>query len=223
MTAKIIVVGNEKGGSGKTTLATNLAAMAAANGHDTLLIDADPGQKSSALWAGRRAEGHPNLPEVICVERSDGRTIGKALESLASRYSVLVIDTGAVDSPALRACALIADVLAIPLQPDAVDVWALPTMAHVFERAQQFNPKLRAQIVVNRILHQAIERAPNDLRVWIEAETPSLAGQPFVSLIARAAYGRASGEGLGVFELKGREYDAKAAREITTVYEAIIK
>ncbi|GAN83785.1 AAA family ATPase [Novacetimonas hansenii] len=221
MTARIIVVGNEKGGSGKTTIATNLAVLSALNGIDTLLVDADPGQKSSALWASHRLEGHPDYPRISCVERSDGRTIGPVIEDLATRYQTLIVDTGAVDSPALRACAMVADTLVVPVQPDALDVWALPTIANIYDRAQQLNPKLQARIVVNRILHQSAERAPAELREWMLQETPTLATHPFTTLVARAAYGRATGEGVGVCELKGRELDAKAANEMRAVYEAI--
>ena len=49
----IILVGGEKGGTGKTTLATNLAQMRASAGKDVLLIDSDK-QESASSWAGQR-------------------------------------------------------------------------------------------------------------------------------------------------------------------------
>ena len=62
----ILLIGGEKGGTGKTTVATNLAALRAAAGHDVLLVDTDR-QGSAAAWCQLRAE-HPQLPQVACVQ-----------------------------------------------------------------------------------------------------------------------------------------------------------
>ncbi|NLA68108.1 MAG: ParA family protein, partial [Gammaproteobacteria bacterium] len=51
---KTVLVASSKGGAGKTTIATHLAAQAAVDGLRTAIIDADP-QQSSTRWAERRA------------------------------------------------------------------------------------------------------------------------------------------------------------------------
>ena len=60
----IISVVNQKGGTGKTTVATNLAACFAGDGREVLVIDADP-QQSSLDWRADRPEDQP----PVCVFR----------------------------------------------------------------------------------------------------------------------------------------------------------
>ena len=62
----IVLVGGEKGGTGKTTLATNLAALRAASGADVLLVDTDR-QGSASFWAATRDENDA-LAAVPCVQ-----------------------------------------------------------------------------------------------------------------------------------------------------------
>src|SRR5215470_17085985 len=64
----IIAVLGEKGGTGKTTLATNLAGMRAAANRDVLIIDADR-QGSASYWTEKRDDLHASLPTVHCVQK----------------------------------------------------------------------------------------------------------------------------------------------------------
>jgi chromosome partitioning protein len=57
-----------------------------------------------------------------------GKTLDIELQDLAQRYEVIVIDTGAEDSPELRGAATVADLLLVPVQPEQFDFWTLPTM-----------------------------------------------------------------------------------------------
>ena len=63
----IVLIGGEKGGTGKTTIATNLAAMRALAGRDVLLIDTDP-QGSANYWAQSRDE-EGITPRVACIQK----------------------------------------------------------------------------------------------------------------------------------------------------------
>lgn len=221
---RLIVVGNEKGGTGKTTVSVNLAALAVAAGHDTLLVDADPGQQSAARWAARRREMHPNAPQVRCVSLT-GRGLRVELEDLARRYQTIVVDTGAEDSPELRAAATVADVLVIPVQPDSADVWTLPTMEAVAEKAASLNEKLRTLVVVNRVPYQAADPVLEEVRAWMAENVPNLPAKPLISLIGRTAYGRAFSEGMGVAELAERDAKAaaKAASEMMRLFEEVMR
>lgn len=217
--AHVIVVGNEKGGVGKTTISANLAAMAVANGHDTLLVDSDPRQQSAAKWSAMRRELHPEAKAVRCVTVT-GRYMRTELEDLAARYGVIVVDTGAEDSPEVRAAAMVATVLVVPVQPEAVDLWTLPTMELIYEKAAQLNPTIRPVIVVNRIAHQLADSAPGEVRGWMEEHVPGLPCKSLIPLVGRAAYGRAFGEGLGVLEMPRR--DPKAASEMIRLYNEVV-
>jgi len=67
----IVLVGGEKGGVGKTTLAVNLAAMRARTGHDVLLVDADK-QASANLWASIRNQKRSIRLSAVCRNAARG-------------------------------------------------------------------------------------------------------------------------------------------------------
>jgi chromosome partitioning protein len=216
----IILVGNEKGGTGKTTLAVNLAAMAAVQGKDVLLVDADPGQQSAAKWAARRREFHPTARPVPCVSIVNARPEMELLD-LAQRYQLVVIDTGAEDSPQLRAAALVATSLVIPVQPEQFDFWTLPTMEAIYERALRENKGLLLNVVLNRIPYQTVDQCMREARAWMHENVPALPDDVLVPIIGRTAYGKASAEGLCVHEMPKR--DPKAASEMQRAYREIVE
>lgn len=95
----IIVFGGEKGGTGKTTLATNIAAMLARQGKDVLLLDTDR-QGTASFWATVREEEAVE-PRVACVQKF-GKGLPAQVRDLAERYDEIVIDAGGRDSMELR-------------------------------------------------------------------------------------------------------------------------
>ena len=104
----IILVGGEKGGTGKTTIATNLAAMRAAAGRDVLLVDSDT-QGSSSIWSQVRAEGGDQA-RLTCVSLH-GRGIAAEIRQLAERFEDIIIDAGGRDSIELRQAMLAAELM----------------------------------------------------------------------------------------------------------------
>lgn len=218
MSNQVIVVGNEKGGVGKTTIAANLAAIAAVNGIRTLLVDADPGQQSSARWAARRREAHPNAAAVRCVSLTS-RDIRTELADLAGVYPMIVVDTGALDSQQLRSAAMVAHHIVVPVQPDAIDLWTLPGMATLYARAAAMNPGLALTVALNRIPFQLAASAGSEVRGWLSDNVPALAEAPMAEMVGRTAYGRSTGEGLGVIEMARR--DARAEAEIMRLFRMV--
>jgi chromosome partitioning protein len=218
MTGRIIVVGNEKGGTGKTTIAVNLAGMAALQGVDVLLVDADPGQQSSAKWVARRREFHAEAKTISCVVLT-GKTLDVELQDFARRYALIIVDTGAVDSAELRGAATVADLFIIPVQPEQFDFWTLPTAEALYEKARRFNPRLAARIVLNRIPYQTVEQCLSDADSFLAENVPALP-RDIVPVIGRTAYGKANAEGLAVHEMPKR--DPKAASEMQRLYREVI-
>src|SRR5574337_960437 len=110
----IVLVGGEKGGTGKTTLATNLAALRAIAGSDVLLVDTDS-QGSASIWAQIREEEHVK-PAITCVSMR-GRGVAAEIRKLAPRFKDIVIDSGGRDSVELRQAMLTARVMVVPARP----------------------------------------------------------------------------------------------------------
>src|SRR3954470_14768643 len=106
---KILVVGGIKGGIGKSTLAANLAVLAARAGPDVLLIDADP-QETTATWAAARADQPGELAPVTTVTII-GKQIRDELKRLTGKYQTILIDAGARDTTTQRAALSVADLV----------------------------------------------------------------------------------------------------------------
>jgi chromosome partitioning protein len=123
----IIVVLGEKGGTGKTTLATNLAGMRAAANRDVLIIDADR-QGSASYWTEKRDDLHSRLPTVHCVQKF-GNGLLRTVRDMARRYDDIVLDIGAGDSREGESALQVADCAIIPVQPAGLDVWTLSWLA----------------------------------------------------------------------------------------------
>lgn len=126
----LLLIGSEKGGTGKTTIACNLAVALAAAGRDVVLVDADP-QASATRWAERRAGQQDGRPVVHSVQRT-GNVYQTALD-LAARYEEVVIDAGGRDSRELRSAMLAATKVYTPARPSQMD---LEAALHIDELAQ---------------------------------------------------------------------------------------
>ena len=101
----LILIGGEKGGAGKTTLATNMAAMRALAGRDVLLIDTDP-QGSANSWSQSR-DDESITPRVACVQKF-GKGLPAEVKDLSKRYQDIIIDAGGRDSVELRSALVVA-------------------------------------------------------------------------------------------------------------------
>jgi chromosome partitioning protein len=211
----IVTIGNTKGGVGKTTLAVQLALARRIAGRDVLLVDADR-QGSAQNAATLRAEADRS-PALSCVQLADGRLLRTQLAALAAKHDDTLIDVGGRDSPALRAALARSDLLVVPVQPRAVDVWAFADIADLIEQAQgaradDGRPALRVLAVLNLA-------DPGNNQDTVETAA-ALAEFPLIRLIdpvirRRKAVANAMAHGLAVAELAPR--DAKACEEIAAL------
>jgi chromosome partitioning protein len=142
--ARVIVVGNEKGGSGKSTVAMHLAVALTKSGQAAATIDLDARQKSFTryvenrrAWA-RQATRKLDIPEHFCFgnlnypsadeEAAGCKALEDTVDTLADRYGVVVIDTPGQDSYLARHAHSLADILITPLNDSFVDLDVLGTV-----------------------------------------------------------------------------------------------
>jgi chromosome partitioning protein len=142
---KVIAVLNQKGGSGKTTIATHLARALQIDGADVLLVDSDP-QGSARDWAAVRED------QPLTVVGIDRPTIERDLKNIA-RKDFVVID-GAPQAADLAISAIkAADIVLIPVQPSPYDIWAASDLVDlVKQRIEVTDGKLQAAFVVSRAI-----------------------------------------------------------------------
>lgn len=221
----IVVLGGEKGGVAKTTLATNLAVMRLLAGHDPLLLDTDR-QRTASKWASLRDEyGH--APRVRClhkiVERGGGQALVHELKDLASRYEDIIVDVGGRDSPELRAAMAVADRLFVPLQPSQFDLWTLEEIWRLVQDVQVINPGLSAQIVLCRVSTNPQIREDQEAR----EELAGLDGMGILETVVheRTLFRKAARAGQGVVEyarsLPRADRAHQAAEELAQLYRQV--
>lgn len=210
----IMLLGGEKGGTGKTSIAINLAVSFAQDGRDVLLIDTDR-QGSSNFWANTRDETG-TLPRIPCVQ-SFGKGLAQNILDLAQRYEDIIIDAGGRDSMELRYSMGVADKMVIPCQPTQFDLMTLGQMSTLVEQAQTLNPSLVAYVVLTRC---ATNPAVTDAQEASEviSEIPNLILLRTI-LKERVSYQRSVREGLGVAE--ATPPDNKAIVEIRELFQEI--
>lgn len=160
---KTVLVASSKGGVGKTTIVTHLAAQSALDGSNTVLVDADP-QGSSTRWAERRA----GLDSAVLPLDGTGRSPWR--KQLPDDAERVFIDgaAGAVAADLERFLA-IADAVVVPVQPSTLDIEAtvrfLDTLA-LHPRVRR--GELRVGLVGNRLKPwtNASQQALDLLRQW---------------------------------------------------------
>ena len=140
---RIILIGGEKGGSGKSTTATNLAVFLKLEGHDVMLLDADK-QATSTKWVGRRNDA--GYPEIHSAQKLGD--IYKAAIDLGGRYEFVIIDAGGRDSRELRTGMVAADVLYIPIKASQADLETLPVVDELVSLSRGMNPGLLARTLL---------------------------------------------------------------------------
>ena len=143
----IVVVGGIKGGTGKTTVATNLAVMRSLNGKKLLLVDADE-QKSTSIWANQRdvLEIQTNWSTISL----GGKALRSQLERMKVDYDDIIIDVGGRETTSLRAAISIADIFLIPFKPRSLDIWTLGDVKSLITEMKPANLKLKTFAMINQ-------------------------------------------------------------------------
>jgi chromosome partitioning protein len=209
----VIVVGGIKGGSGKTTIATNLAVIRSAENRDVLLIDADDQETATdfTILRNERTEGNAGYTSIKLA----GPAVRTQTQRLAGKYQDIIIDTGGRDTTSQRAALTLADLLLVPFIPRSFDIWTLEKVGALVAEMQPANPKLKAYAFLNRAdaRGQDNDEATSFLR---ESQALGFIDTPIGS---RKAFSNAAAQGLGVTELKPP--DLKAIDEVLILYRYV--
>lgn len=187
---KIIAILNEKGGTGKSTLATNLATALHRRGQRVVLVDADP-QGTARDWRAASPEG-VNLPPVIALDRP------QMLASIATLAAdVVVIDTPAKAEAMTAGVVRVSDVALVVIQPSGADIWASAAAVKLIKQKIDLGGKLDAAFVLNRV--SAVSRLSKEVGAgdWNEYGLEQMTA----TIGNRVAFAQAMTDGLSVYDL----------------------
>ena len=206
---QVISLLNQKGGVGKTTLATNIAAALAQGGKKVLLIDADP-QGSALDWSAARKE-----PAQFSVVGLPKETIHREIAKLGNGYDWVVIDGPPRVYPVAKSAIAASDIVVIPVQPSPYDVWAAKEIVDLITEIQVIKEDLKAVFAVNRkIVGTAIGR---------DVAT-ALADYPIpvlkATLSQRVSFAESAGAGMTVLET---DRSGSAAKEVQALVALIME
>jgi len=199
---------NQKGGAGKTTISTNIAAGLSRAGGRVLLVDSDP-QGSARDWCSA------NDNCVVSVVGLDRANLIKDVEALGRDYEVIILD-GAPQVRELAAAAIkVSHAVLIPVQPSPYDVWAASDLIELIKARQEVTDgKPQAAFMVSRAVTNT--KLSQDIFEALSHYSISV----FKSFTSqRIAYASSAAEGKAVFDLN----DGKAINEIESIVEELIQ
>jgi chromosome partitioning protein len=128
----IISILNQKGGCGKTTIATNLA-VAMSREFKVLLVDGNPQQASASDWY---EAGGSEFVDSISVDKP---SMIKGLKNVGAGYDYVIVDTSPAKNESAAACISISDLVLIPVQPSPYDLWACADLVSLIKQRQEIN------------------------------------------------------------------------------------
>ncbi|WP_116132328.1 ParA family partition ATPase [Tropicimonas sp. IMCC34043] len=208
MAAYTITIAQQKGGSGKTTVAANLAVYLLSQGHTVAVLDTDP-QGSLGRWFMTRndaTEGQPGMEFSTASAWGVGYEAGKLRKSA----TFVIIDTPPKADGDLRPALREADLVVVPVAASQLDLWATEAVLELVDRTRK-----PALTVLNRA------RAHTRLGAEVTRQMRELQAPVAEAVLGnRVVFAEALGEGFGVTEW---ERSGAAAKEIAALGDEICK
>jgi chromosome partitioning protein len=191
---KIISMLNEKGGSGKSTVATNMATALHRRGLNVVLVDADP-QGTARDWRDKSPAGI-NLPPVVAMDRP------QMLSSLGSlNADFIIIDTPAKAEEMSASAIRYTDLALVVIQPSGADIWACAPTVKMLKAKVNIGGKIDVAFLTNRTIQNT--------KLAREIEDGDWNGYDFNQLTStlsnRTVYAQALTDGLSVFDYKNQD------------------
>ncbi len=191
-----ILILNPKGGSGKTTLATNLASYFASLGDHPLLSDNDQ-QGSSTRWLKKRKPEQAHIHGIAAFERNSRTTRAWQMRVPSDAAHVVVDTPAAVLAQEMPEMTRTADAIIVPVLPSDIDIHAFSRcIADLLLIAKVRRDENRIGVVANRVkrntlVYQSLMRFLETLRIPVIA-----------TLRDSQNYVRAAEQGVGLYEMK---------------------
>jgi chromosome partitioning protein len=205
----IIAVLNMKGGSGKSTVATNLARGLQQHG-ETCIVDADP-QGTALRWDNATPES-ADLPAVFAASLP----LDERIPSLAKGWDFVVVDGAAKAKDRTRQSVQAADVVLVPVRPSGADLWASEWLVGVIRNRQRMTGGVPAAAFVISQQIVGTNLAGEIADVLGQYDLPVLEGRTS----QRVAYAEALSVGSTVLDM---EPEGKAAAEIRRITEETLQ
>jgi chromosome partitioning protein len=182
----VICVAQQKGGSGKTTIAANLAVAFARAGHSVALLDTDPQGSLGRWFMARRELGG----EDMGFSTASAWGVSYECDKLRKTFDFVIIDTPPKVDADLRPALRVADLVIVPVAASQVDVWATESVLDLAKREGR-----PVMIVLNRAKQgtRVLEEVGKSLDSFEVLRSDAMLGN-------RVAYAETLGQGLGVLE-----------------------
>ncbi len=213
---QIVGIIQAKGGVGRSTIATNLAAVFSER-KPTALIDCDLPQGTSASWYAVRKAELPPANLTLATARDFRELVDQARE-LSRSHRYLIIDAPPRIAGMTRAIIVMSTLCLVPLGASAAEIWSTADLLKTIDEARALRPDIDVRIVWNRF--RGHTREANDLS---EAAGKELGLRELKSRLGyRVAYSEALARGLAVNEWLDRSAHAEMAALAAEV-RAILK
>jgi chromosome partitioning protein len=191
-----IVVLNPKGGSGKTTIASNLAGYFASRGQKPVLMDYDP-QGSSGRWVSRRDPARPKVHLISAHEKDPRVTRTFQLRPPPDATHIILDTPAAVTGQTMIELTRQADKILVPVLPSDIDIHACSRcirdllLVAKIRRNDNRLAVIANRVKVNTLIYQSLLRFLESLQIPIVA-----------TLRDSQNYIRAAEHGIGIHEMK---------------------
>jgi chromosome partitioning protein len=182
----VITIAQQKGGSGKTTLAVNLAVAFTRMGHRVALLDTDPQGSLGRWFMTRRALGDPGVD----LSTASAWGVSYECEKLRKTNDIVIVDTPPKVDADLRPALREADLVLVPVSASHVDLWATDGVLDLVARENR-----RAMIVLNRV------KSGTRLGAEVAQAAGALAQVAGVSFGQRVVFAETLGQGRAAVEV----------------------
>ena len=206
----ITVIGNLKGGAGKSTVSFNLGVWLAMTGRSVVAYDLDPQMTLHDVMSVREEQGYEPLFPVYLPD-------AQLTQKLSSHNDEVLVDVGSANIDGMKIALALADRVIIPVPPSQADIWSTQRFLRIVDDARsEHMPEMLA--FINRAdTHHAVRESDEAAEALSTLTEIKLLGS---RLGQRTGFRRSFSEGLAVYELEPR---GKAAAEMLALINLLYK